>query len=275
MTRFFKHLFTACAAWAVICPWVCQVAWAQAVLPETFRPLLSATHRSPSNVVRDPYRHPAETLAFFGIQAHHTVIEVLPGSSGYYLEILAPWLKDKGHYIAADRDDSLPQYIPDHLKLLQRLKDEPRLYDQVQVTPFRADKHRIAPDGSADVVISFRNLHNWIERNELQESLRAFHRALKPGGVLGIVDHRGRTDQTQAEQITSGYVRQDVAVALIEQAGFQLVATSEVNANPKDTKDHPEGVWTLPPGYRLKDKDRSKYEAMGESDRFTLRFVKR
>ncbi len=275
MTRFFKHLFTACAAWAVVCTVSPQGAWAQPVSPETFRALLSAPHRSASNVVRDPYRHPSETLAFFGIQAHHTVIEVLPGSSGYYLEILAPWLKDKGHYIAADRDDSLAQYIPDHLKLLQRLKNEPQLYDQVQVTPFRADLHRIAPDASADVVISFRNLHNWMERNELQESLRAFHRALKPGGVLGVVDHRGRTDQTQDAQITSGYVRQDVAVALIEQAGFELVATSEVNANPKDTKDHPEGVWTLPPVYRLKDKDRAKYEAIGESDRFTLRFVKR
>ncbi len=142
------------------------------------------------------------------------------------------------------------------------------------VTPFRADRHAIAPAGSADAVISFRNLHNWMEQGELQESLKAFYQALKPGGILGIVDHRGRTDQTQAEQIASGYVRQDVAIALIEQAGFKLQGISEVNANPKDSKDHPEGVWTLPPSYRLKDKDREKYAAIGESDRFTLRFVK-
>jgi len=248
---------------------------AQTQTPETFRPLLAAAHRTPANVVRDPYRHPAETMAFFGIQPHNTVVEILPGSGGYYMEILAPWLKEKGRYIAANRDGSLPQYMPDHRRLLKRLTDEPALYGQVQVTPFRADRHAIAPAGSADVVISFRNLHNWLLDEELEASLSAFHQALKPGGVLGIVDHRGRTDQTQAQQIASGYVREDVAIALIEKAGFQLQARSEINANPLDTKDHPEGVWTLPPSYRLKDKDRARYAAMGESDRFTLRFIRR
>ena len=249
-------------------------AFAQLPPPEAFKPLLGASYRSAGNVARDPYRHPAETLAFFGIRPDSTVVEILPGSGGYYMEILAPWLKDKGLYIAANRDGSQPQYQADHDKLLQRLVKEPELYGKVLVTPFRADRHAIAPAGSADVVISFRNLHNWMEQGELQESLKAFYLALKPGGILGIVDHRGRTDQTQAEQIASGYVRQDVAIALIEQAGFKLQAISEVNANPKDTKDHPEGVWTLPPSYRLKDKDREKYAAIGESDRFTLRFVK-
>jgi SAM-dependent methyltransferase len=251
-----------------------NAALAQAVSPTTFEPLLAGAQRSPGNVARDPYRHPAQTLAFFGIRADSTVVEVLPGSGGYYMEILAPWLKDKGRYIAANRDGSLPQYMPDHQKLLQRLKDEPALYGKVVVTEFRADHHAIAPPGSADVVISFRNLHNWMDQNELEPSLKAFYLALKPGGVLGIVDHRGRTDQTQAQQTASGYVRQDVAIALIEQAGFKLDATSEVNANPKDTKDYPEGVWTLPPSYRMKDVDRDKYRAIGESDRFTLRFVK-
>jgi predicted methyltransferase len=249
-------------------------AFAQSPSAEAFKPLLGASYRSPGNVARDPFRHPAETLAFFGIRPDSTVVEILPGSGGYYMEILAPHLKDKGLYIAANRDGSQPQYQADHAKLLQRLVKEPDLYGKVLVTPFRADRHAIAPVGSADAVISFRNLHNWMEQGELQESLKAFYLALKPGGILGIVDHRGRTDQTQAEQIASGYVRQDVAIALIEQAGFKLQASSEVNANPKDTKDHPEGVWTLPPSYRLKDKDREKYAAIGESDRFTLRFVK-
>jgi predicted methyltransferase len=158
---------------------------------------------------------------------------------------------------------------------LERLKAEPQLYDRVLVTAFRADNHPIAPAGSADVVISFRNLHNWMEREEVVESLRAFHKALKPGGVLGIVDHRGRTDQSQAQQMASGYVREDVAIALIEANGFRLTGRSEVNANPKDTKDHAEGVWSLPPTYRMKDVDRAKFQAIGESDRFTLRFVKR
>ncbi len=252
-----------------------NAALAESLSPATFEPLLAGAQRSPGNVARDPYRHPAQTLAFFGIRADSTVVEILPGSGGYYMEILAPWLKEKGLYIAANRDDSQPQYLPDHQKLLQRLKDEPALYGKVMVTQFRADHHPIAAPGSADAVISFRNLHNWMDQNELEASLKAFYLALKPGGVLGIVDHRGRTDQTQAEQAASGYVRQDVAVALIERVGFQLDASSEVNANPKDTKDYAQGVWTLPPSYRLKDIDREKYRDIGESDRFTLRFIKR
>ncbi len=251
-----------------------NVALAQPATPATFEPLLSGAHRSPGNVARDPYRHPAQTLAFFGIRPTSTVVEILPGSGGYYMEILAPWLKDQGLYIAANRDGSLPQYQADHEKLLLRLKTEAHLYGKVQVTPFRADRHAIAPAGSADVVISFRNLHNWMDDKELDASLKAFYLALKPGGVLGIVDHRGRTDQTQEAQQASGYVRQDLAIAMIEKAGFKFDASSEANANPKDTKDYPEGVWTLPPSYRLKDQDRDKYRAIGESDRFTLRFLK-
>ena len=268
-----SHMRLTCSLALLVVIFTVQVK-AQPITADTFKPLLSASYRSPGNVARDPYRHPAETLAFFGIRPNSTVVEILPGSGGYYMEILAPWLKDKGLYIAANRDGSQAQYQADHGKLLQRLIKEPDLYGKVLVTPFRADRHAIAPAGSADMVISFRNLHNWMEQGELQESLKAFYLALKPGGILGIVDHRGRTDQTQAEQIASGYVRQDVAIALIEQAGFKLQASSEVNANHKDTKDHPEGVWTLPPSYRLKDKDREKYAAIGESDRFTLRFVK-
>ena len=263
----------ACALIAFLSA-VCAGAAAQSTDVQTFTPLLQAPHRTPSNVARDPYRHPAPTLAFFGIRPDSTVVEILPGSAGYYLEILAPWLRDKGQYIAANREGSQPQYMADHQKLLDRLAKEPALYDKVRVVPFRADRHAIAPAGTVDAVISFRNLHNWMEQGELQESLKTFYMALKPGGVLGIVDHRGRTDLSQEAQIASGYVREDVAIALIEKAGFRLQAQSEVNANPKDSKDHPEGVWTLPPVYRLKDLDRAKYAAIGESDRFTLRFVK-
>ena len=235
-----------------------------------------APHRSSANVARDGHRHPVETLAFFGVRADSTVVEILPGSSGYYLEMLAPYLRDQGRYIAASRDESAPpQYLADHRKLLARLEAEPALYDRVVVTRFNAGRHEIAPPGSADFVLTFRNLHNWVERDEAEGALAAFHKALKPGGVLGVVDHRGRTDVSQQAQMKSGYVREDFAIALIEKAGFRLAGSSEVNANPADTKDHPEGVWTLPPSYRLKDKDRAKYQAIGESDRFTLRFVKR
>jgi len=235
----------------------------------------AAPHRTARNVARDVHRHPVEVLVFLGVRADSTVVEILPGSAGYYMEILAPYLRERGRYVAASRDAAAPpQYVADHRKLLARLEAEPALYGKVVVTQFNADRHAIAPPGSADFVLTFRNLHNWIERGEAEGALRTFHKALKPGGVLGVVDHRGRTDLSQEAQMKSGYVRQDFAVALIEKAGFRLVGTSQVNANPEDTKDHPEGVWTLPPTLRLKDKDRAKYQAIGESDRFTLKFVK-
>ena len=237
--------------------------------------LAAAPHRSASNVARDNFRHPVETLTFFGVREDSTVVEILPGSGGYYMEILAPYLKDKGRYIAANRDPAAPpQYLADHQKLLARLTAEPALYDRVVVTPFNAGLHEIAPAGSADFVITFRDLHNWIARDEIDGALRAFHKALKPGGVLGIVDHRGLATLPQEAQTRNGYIRQDYAITLIEKAGFKFAGASEINANAKDTKDHPQGVWALPPTYRNKDLDRAKYQAIGESDRFTLRFVK-
>jgi predicted methyltransferase len=237
---------------------------------------VAAPHRTPANVARDPYRHPIEVLEFLGVRQDSVVVEILPGSAGYYMEILAPHLKDQGRYVAASRDPTAPpRYLADHRKLLARLAAEPDLYGKVVVTQFNAGRHEVAPPGSADFVLTFRNLHNWIERGEIEGALRAFHKALKPGGILSVVDHRGRTDLPQAAQMTSGYVREDYAIALIERAGFRLVGRSEANANPRDGKDHPEGVWTLPPAYRLKDRDREKYRAIGESDRFTLKFEKR
>lgn len=241
----------------------------------TLAQLLKATYRTKANVVRDVYRHPVETLSFFGVKETSTVVEILPGSRGYYLEILAPFLKDRGVYIAANRDENAaPRYLQDHQKFLARLKEDPAIFAKVKVTKFNADRHEIAPAGSADFVLTFRNLHNWIERNEIDGALRAFHKALKPGGVLGVVDHRGRTDISQEAQMKFGYVREDAAIKLMEKAGFKLAATSPVNYNPKDTKDYPDGVWTLPPSFRLGDKDRAKYQAIGESDRFTHRYVK-
>ncbi|MEO6163068.1 MAG: methyltransferase domain-containing protein [Candidatus Binatia bacterium] len=237
--------------------------------------LLAAPYRTPANVARDIYRHPVETLRFFGVQDNSTVVEILPGSRGYYLEILAPHLRAKGLYIAANRDENAaPRYLEDHKKFLARLKENSQVFDKVKVTKFNADLHEIAPAGSADFVLTFRNLHNWIERNEIDGALRAFHKALKPGGVLGVTDHRGRTDISQDAQMKLGYVREDVAIKLMEKAGFKLAGSSQVNNNPKDTKDYPDGVWTLPPSFRLGDKDRAKYQAIGESDRFTHRYVK-
>ena len=240
-----------------------------------FDSYIAAAHRTPANVARDPHRHPREVLEFLGIRKDSVVVEILPGSGGYYMEILAPYLKDQGRYIAANRDAlAPPQYLADHRKLLARLQAQPDLYGKVDVTQFNAGLHEIAPPGSADYVLVFRSLHNWVDRGEAEEALRVIHRALKPGGIFGLVGHRGRTDRAQDAQAKTGYLREDYAIALVERAGFRLAGRSEANANPRDTKDHPAGVWTLPPSYRLKDQDREKYRAIGESDRFTLRFVR-
>ncbi len=236
---------------------------------------IASSARSERNRVRDVFRHPKEVISFFGIMPDSAVVEILPGSGAYFMEILAPYVKDKGKFYAANRDEAAPaNYLKDHQRMLDKIKANPQTLGAIVVTQFNAGKHAIAPAGSADFVLTFRNLHNWIDRNELEGSLQAFRAALKPGGVLGVVDHRGRTDLSQEQQHKTGYVRQDAAIKLIEKAGFKFAGSSEANANPKDTKDHPAGVWSLPPSYRLKDKNRAKYTAIGESDRFTLKFVK-
>ncbi|MDH7796735.1 MULTISPECIES: class I SAM-dependent methyltransferase [unclassified Beijerinckia] len=238
--------------------------------------LVAGPQRSPANTARDPYRKPYEVLKFFGLRPDSTVVEVLPGSAGYWTEIVAPYVRDKGLYITAGRDENAPPgYLQDHARMLKKYADDPATFGKVQVTKFLADRYEIAPPGSADLVLTFRNLHNWLDRNEIDGALKAFHTALKPGGILGVADHRGRADMTQEAQMRTGYVRQDFAIGLIEKAGFKLIGTSEVKANPKDTKDYPEGVWSLPPTYREGDKNREKYAAIGESDRFVLMFIKR
>ena len=236
---------------------------------------IASPHRSANNRARDIWRKPLETTNFFGVEPHHRVVEILPGSGAYWLEFLAPYLRERGLYVAANRDENAaPNYVEDHKRLLAKLAADPTRYDKVLVTKFQADLHEIAPPASADFVLTFRNLHNWIDRNEIEASLRAFHKALKPGGVLGVGDHRGRMDLTQEAQMRSGYVRQDFAIDLIQKGGFKLAGTSEAKANPRDTKDHENGVWSLPPTYRGGDKNREKYAAIGESDRFLLKFTK-
>ena len=237
--------------------------------------VIASAHRTPANRARDVWRKPQETIAFFGIEPQHKVVEILPGSGAYWLEFLAPYLRERGLYVAAGRDEAAPaNYLEDHKRLLAKLAADPARYDRVQVTKFNADRHEIAPAGGMDFVLTFRNLHNWIDRNEIDGALRAFRKALKPGGVLGVADHRGRNDLPQQAQMRSGYVRQDFAVALIESGGFRLTGASEAKANPKDTKDHEDGVWSLPPTFRSGEKNRAAYAAIGESDRFLLKFVK-
>ncbi|HWT96047.1 MAG TPA: hypothetical protein VN229_00470 [Terriglobales bacterium] len=243
---------------------------------QSLQALVAGPQRSDKNRARDIYRHPYETLAFFGLRDDQTVVEIEPGSGAWWTEILAPYLHDHGHYYAAGpaNDNSSAEATSSRQGFAAKLASAPALYGNVTVTQFDGDRFDIAPPGSADMVLTFRNLHNWIADGTAEPALRAFYRALKPGGVLGIEDHRGRTDQPQDPKAASGYIRQDYAIALIEKAGFKLAATSEIDANPKDTKDYPAGVWTLPPTLRLKDQDRAKYLAIGESDRFLLKFVK-
>ncbi len=237
---------------------------------------LSGSHRSDANKARDVYRHPKETLTFFGLRQDMTVVELWPGSSGWYTEVLAPVLKDKGTLYAAHIDPtSAPQGVQDGLKTYRaKLAANPDVYGKVIVTAHGPGATEIAPAGSADLVVTFRNIHNWMGRDWAPQAFAAAYKALKPGGVLGVVEHRGNPAVAQDPKAASGYVNEDYAIQLIDTAGFKLVARSEINANPKDTKDYERGVWTLPPNFRLGDKDRAKYAAIGESDRFTLKFVK-
>ena len=237
--------------------------------------ILAADYRAVENRARDRYRHPKETLLFFGIRPEMRVLEVWP-EPGWYTEVIAPLLREKGKYYAAViAADPGSMYITARLEAYRhKLAARPDLYDRVSVVTFPTDGGDAVPPGSVDMVVTFRNIHNWMSQDRAAGAFRTMYRALRPGGVLGVVEHRGNPALAQDPQAKSGYVTEDYAIKLIEAQGFRLVAKSEVTATPRDTKDYEQGVWTLPPTYRLGDKDRDKYAAIGESDRFTLRFVK-
>jgi predicted methyltransferase len=244
----------------------------------TLHEVVTAPHRSAENRARDAYRHPAETLAFFGVKPDHHVVEVWPGG-GWYAEILAPYLRESGRYTAAGFVTSGQDVPKWRVEMMQKLADRfaaaPELYGRPQITALGLpDSWLAAPAGSADVVLTFRNVHNWLKADYEAQMFKAFFEALKPGGVLGVVEHRAKPGTDIEQMKTSGYVTEALVVQLAEAAGFKLDARSEINANPRDTTEHLEGVWTLPPSLRLGEKDRAKYLAIGESDRMTLRFLK-
>ncbi len=231
-------------------------------------------HRSADFVARDAARRPADTLRFFDVQPDMTVVEIWPGG-GWYSEILAPLLRDSGRYYAAhfSADSDVPYFRRSLAAYREKLAANPSLYDQVIVTELAPPASTvIAPAGSADRVLTFRNVHNWAKAGQAEAAFAAFYQALKPGGLLGVVEHRAPAGRSFEEQIASGYMTEAYVIALAEQAGFQLVERSELNANPRDTATHPAGVWTLPPSLRLGDTDRAHYLAIGESDRMTLKF---
>ena len=241
-------------------------------------PALTAAVADPARtatfVARDAARHPAAELTVFGITPKMTVVELWPGG-GYWTEILGPYLAKGGgtYYVAlnapgdAEEDKGVQRWRT-------RMAAQKDRLGTMHETTLGAGHFDIAPPGSADLIVTFRNLHNWMDDGTADKALAACFTALKPGGILGIEEHRGRNDKPQDPKAKDGYVRQDYTVALVKKAGFVLVGSSEINANPKDTKDWVDGVWTLPPTLSQKDKDRDRYVAIGEADNYVLKFQK-
>lgn len=231
-------------------------------------------HRSEENKARNQFRHPVETLKFFGISPDMTVVEVYPGGGAWYTEVLAPYLKDEGKLILAAFDSSAHDYYKNaNEKLAEKMKSH-EAYASVEWREFRPPvKTGLAIPGSVDAILTFRNVHGWMRSGAAPMMFEEFYKTLKPGGVLGVVQHRLPADREQDPKAASGYVKEEYVIKLAEQAGFILVNKSEINANPKDTADHEGGVWALPPSSSAKE-NKEKYEAIGESDRMTLKFVK-
>jgi len=254
-------------------------AWQVSAAPQAdaLQQAVASATRTPENKARDAARNPAEVLSFFGVKPHMTVVEIWPGR-GWYMEILAPYLKENGQYIGAGFNKT--SHIAFYRKLAAELDDKiaasPALYGAIMQTELEPPhKMTIAPANSADMVLTFRNVHNWMRNGYTQEVYQAMYEALKLGGVLGVVEHRLPEDRDQDPRALNGYVKQSVVIAQAEKAGFKLLKASELLANPKDTADHPSGVWTLPPTFRdVAEEDKPTYEAIGESDRMLLMFVK-
>jgi predicted methyltransferase len=231
---------------------------------------ISSEQRSPKNITRDSSRHPYETLTFFEIKPNMKVIELSPGG-GWYTEILANYIHKPGQLIAAhfDKDSQRAYFQRSRASFEKRIAEDP-LFKDIEIVDLSSS---LAEPGSVDAVLTFRNLHNWLGP-QMDAIFANSSKALKPGGLFGVVEHRAKPGTSMEMMKKSGYVTEEHAIAVAKKHGFTLVARSEVNSNPKDSASHPGGVWTLPPSLRLKDKDREKYLEIGESDRMTLLFKK-
>ncbi len=248
-----------------------------------FDEILAGDWREEKNTARDVFRNPKETLTFFGLQPDMTVVEVWPGG-GWYTEVIAPFVKEGGKFYAAGFDPASDnERIRNSVTNFQtKFVENPDTFGKITATVFGPNVGDIAPAGSADIVLTFRNVHNWVPRGYAAEGFVQMYRALKPGGILGVVDHRLPAAMEADAELSSGYIHEAAVIELAEQAGFVLEGSSDINNNPKDTADHPFGVWTLPPVLRSAPRgepadetfDQTKYMEIGESDRFTLRFRK-
>ena len=242
--------------------------------------ILAGDWRDPANAARDAWRHPRETLAFFGVGPSQDIVEISPGG-GWYTEILAPLARGKGSYTGVINDPAkagseraTEYYTRNNQKLRDKLAARADVYGNATLLEIDPKAPVIGEPASADVVLTFRNVHNWVNDGSEAAMFKAFFETLRPGGVLGVVEHRAAAGKTMEEVKDSGYLPEDYVIGLATAAGFVLEEKSEINANPADTKDHPNGVWTLPPGNNHEEADKAKYAAIGESDRMTLRFVK-
>ena len=239
--------------------------------------VLGGEHRSAESRARDAYRHPLDTLLFFGIKPDMTVVETWPGPDGWYTEILAPLLANAGKLYAAQmpRAEGNEFIAAGLARYSAKLAARPDLFGKVTLTTLGPAGAEIAPPASCDLVVSAGGLHDWMGLGHAKEALDAIHRALKPDGILGVVEARADPAKPPDPRATNGYVNEDYAIRLIESAGFELVDRSHVNDNARDTKDYEQGVWVLPPYLRQGSRDRERFESIGEPDRFTLRFRKR
>ena len=233
---------------------------------------VNSEERSIENIKRDKFRHPYETLKFFGIEPEMTVVELSPGG-GWYTEILAIYMYDKGELITAPYSASLSDYAKRSREAFEAKLNSKSIYEKVKIVDLFG---KLAENETVDAVLTFRNVHNWLGKDGsgVKNVFEQSYAALKPGGILGVVEHRAKRGTSIKEMKKSGYVTEELTINLAKEAGFILSKKSEINANIKDTKDHPNGVWTLPPSLYLKDGDKEKYRQIGESDRMTLLFKK-
>ena len=242
----------------------------------TLNEIVELNHRSNKNKLRDKYRHPVETIEFFDIKPNHTVVEINP-SGGWYTEVLGPYLKDEGTlYLAIFDKNSKKSYAKKYNKKIKKVVNDPNLYGNIKFTVIddSVKMGPVAPANSADRVVTFRNVHGWIRNGKDKEAFKAFYEALKPGGILGVVQHRLPETVEQDEKASTGYVHESHVIKLAKAAGFKLIEKSDINANSKDNANHKKGVWTLPPALNTDDSSKKKYMEIGESDRMTLKFKK-